>query len=58
MKFVFTGLCLLVNVFAFSQNTGTVSMDSLKARYNNETIHFFKGYISKGENGERIPFGI
>lgn len=30
--------------------------DSLKARYQNETIHFFKGYIAKGENGERIRY--
>ena len=56
MKFVLTGLCLLVSMYAFSQNANMVSADSLKARYNHETIHFFKGYLSKGENGDRIRF--
>ena len=54
MKFVLTGFCLLASIFAFSQKTNTVSVDSLKARYNRETLHFFKGYLSKGENGERV----
>lgn len=56
MKFVLTGLCLLATMYTFSQNANMVSADSLKARYNYKTIHFFKGYLSKGENGERIPF--
>jgi len=56
MKFVLTGLCLLLTACTYSQSIEAVSVDSLKARYNNETIHFFKGYLSKGENGERIRF--
>ncbi len=54
MKFVFTGLCLLVTVYGLSQNAGNVLADSLKARYNNQTITFFKGYITVGENGGRV----
>ena len=33
-----------------------VSVDSLKARYDHETIHFFRGYPAKGESKERIRF--
>ena len=57
MKFVLTGFCLLASIFAFSQNTNTVSVDSLKARYNNQTLTFFKGHMAVGENGERIKRG-
>lgn len=56
MKFVFTGLCMLLTAFVFSQSAATVLVDSLKARYNNETLHFFKGYLSKGENGGHIGY--
>ena len=54
MKLVLTGLCLLVSILGFSQNAGKVSVDSLKARYNNQTLTFSKGYATVGENGERI----
>jgi hypothetical protein len=56
MKFVLTGFCLLTTMYAFSQSSNAVLADSLKARYNHETLHFFKGYLSKGENGERVRF--
>lgn len=54
MKFVLTGLCLMAAMSACSQSSPTVSADSLKARYTRETLHFFKGYLSKGVNGERV----
>lgn len=29
--------------------------DSLRARYQQQTLQFFRGYAALGENGERIP---
>jgi uncharacterized membrane protein len=56
MKIVLAALCLFCTLQTFGQEKSVVSIDSLQARYNHETLHFFKGFISKGENGERIRF--
>jgi hypothetical protein len=56
MKHRITGVCLMLCIVMLSQNAGAQSLDSLKARYNNETLHFFKGYIAKGEDGTRVRF--
>jgi len=52
MKPVFLAICLIAAFQSFSQIN--VSTDPLKTRYENETLHFSNGYISKGLNGERI----
>ena len=49
---------LLLFLFAtcqnFAQTSNTITTDSLKTRYENETLHFYKGYISRGMNGQRL----
>ncbi len=52
MKPVFLAICFFAVFQSFSQTN--VSTDPLKARYENETLHFSNGYISKGLNEERI----
>ena len=39
-----------------SQKASAQSLDTLKARYDNETLHFYKGFIAKGQNNERVRF--
>jgi hypothetical protein len=56
MKHRIAGVCLILFIVMLSQNASAQSIDSLKARYNNETLHFFKGYIAKGEDGTRVRF--
>lgn len=56
MKSALPALCLLFTVQSFSQMVSAQSMDSLKSRYTNETLHFFRGWLAKGQNEERIRF--
>ena len=43
-----------VLAICFTKTTTAQSIDTLKARYNNETLHFFRGYISRGQNEEPL----
>ena len=52
-----TGLCLVLLIAVLPGRSNAQSIDSLKARYDNELLHSYNGYMSKGQNGERIRFG-
>jgi len=54
MKTAFLAVYFMLALQIFSETATAQSIDTLKARYNNETLHFFRGYIAKGQNEERI----
>lgn len=56
MKHSITGVCLMLLFVMLSQKAGAQSLDTLKARYDNETLHFYRGFIAKGQSDERVRF--
>ena len=54
MKYSITGVCLVLFIVILSQRARAQSLDTLRARYDNEALHFYKSYVAKGQNGKRI----
>jgi hypothetical protein len=48
-------LLLMSTSIALSQSS--LPLDTLRARYENDLIHFMRGYPAKGYNGGRISYG-
>lgn len=52
MKYSVMLLCMAATLSVSAQNT--LGTDSILKRYNEQTLHYNHGYISKGENGPRL----